>query len=705
MNDAEARRVRFVSEAGLSTQPSAPAPLVSGHEAGEARLVRHRTANEGRSATPCNIIFPQSAYQRIVTHLKHDTSREHGGFLLGYEYRDTETETPTVVIEDAVEGRFTEGTPVRLKFTIDTFRDLDQIIESRRCPGRYLQRIGWYHSHPNISIFLSHWDLDVCTIFDRRQFPIALVVDPVRDCGGFFARGKEGYQADRPQGFLEKCDVAPVPLVTWSNMILEDPESKQTGRGPTQRPRLDVQYQEPLPTLKAPRYQLLVTTCALLALAMSCLIAVSQFQMWRELRQLASTSTRSRLSPDHVTLKPGEQQRFVVLLNEHDANSEFQWSLDPADQEAGMISPDGVYSAPPSASAERTVAVKANGSDPNQWAAGSVTIVPGPNSFPEGEASVTVTPSSAGVGPHETVPFQGFLRGLEGSVKWNVQAGPGTISSTGVYLSPSSIAGKSSATIKATSTSDPKVSGTATVHLQAPDVEVTLKSKPDTTVGPGQKITISATVSGTKNRNVEWSYSPHVGTLQRGVYTAPSSINQQQAIDIKATSSAAPTQSASLQITLKPPASPGSDQSPSADKSSVTKNTATTSSVSEQSKGSTSQSVSTGSTSSASAGTDQSAVGAAVMVSVSPRSHELKPGDKLWFVAMVKGADDQSVTWSVDPADIGTITKDGHFTAAGVTTRVEGHVKATSKADPTKSATASVVILPPAANTPGSTPQ
>jgi hypothetical protein len=107
---------------------------------------------------------------------------------------------------------------VRLTFTEETWRKLDEVTDKYSELGRPLQRVGWYHSHPNISIFLSHYDLDVCTIFDRRRYPIALVVDPVKKRGGFFVRGRTGYTPDCVQGFYELHDNQPESVVQWSNM-------------------------------------------------------------------------------------------------------------------------------------------------------------------------------------------------------------------------------------------------------------------------------------------------------------------------------------------------------------------------------------------------------------------------------------------------------------------------------------------------------
>ncbi|MBZ5681010.1 MAG: Mov34/MPN/PAD-1 family protein [Acidobacteriia bacterium] len=188
-------------------------------------LTSHLCEKESRQTGDCLIVFPQSAYRQVVDHLSEDTSREHGGFLLGYETWSEEAHAPVVVVEHAIPAKHTSGTPVRLTFTKESWRDLDGVTDKLSKNGRVPTRVGWYHSHPNISIFLSHWDLDVCKEFDRRQYPIALVVDPVNRRGGFFVRGKSGYRPRTAQGFLELHDLQKDSVVDWTNMAHGEKES------------------------------------------------------------------------------------------------------------------------------------------------------------------------------------------------------------------------------------------------------------------------------------------------------------------------------------------------------------------------------------------------------------------------------------------------------------------------------------------------
>src|SRR5260370_27897692 len=201
-------------------------------------LTSHLCEKESRQTGDCLIVFPQSAYRQVVDHLSEDTSREHGGVLLGYETWSEEARTPVVVVEHAIPAKHTSGTPVRLTFTKESWRDLDGITDKLSQNGRVPTRVGWYHSHPNISIFLSHSDLDVCKDFDRRQHPLALVVDPINRRGGFFVRGKSGYRPRTAQGFLELHDLQKDSVVDWTNLARGEDESvvvsdRRAGGGPS----------------------------------------------------------------------------------------------------------------------------------------------------------------------------------------------------------------------------------------------------------------------------------------------------------------------------------------------------------------------------------------------------------------------------------------------------------------------------------------
>jgi hypothetical protein len=83
-----------------------------------------------------------------------------------------------------------------------------------------------------------------------------------------------------------------------------------------------------------------------------------------------------------------------------------------------------------------------------------------------------------------------------------------------------------------------------------------------------------------------------------------------------------------------------------------------------------------------------------VAVEVVPAAPQVAPGEVIAFAATVTGTANTAVSWNVQEASGGTVDATGHYTAppsAGVF-----HVTATSSADPTKQAAATVTVSVPA---------
>jgi proteasome lid subunit RPN8/RPN11 len=179
----------------------------------------HQCFEEKREPGDPNILCSHTVIQEILKHLKKDTSREHGGLLLGYETAFGSNDTPTVLVTHSLPARNTVGSSTHVTFGDASWEDFDEFRRKLDALGLNLQRVGWYHSHPNIPIFLSKYDLDVNKTFDGRKNPIALVIDPVNLRAGFFVRGKVGYRPCAPQGYWE-FRLPGESAETWTNMAV-----------------------------------------------------------------------------------------------------------------------------------------------------------------------------------------------------------------------------------------------------------------------------------------------------------------------------------------------------------------------------------------------------------------------------------------------------------------------------------------------------
>ncbi len=165
---------------------------------------------------------------------------------------------------------------------------------------------------------------------------------------------------------------------------------------------------------------------------------------------------------------------------------------------------------------------------------------------------------------------------------------------------------------------------------------ITVSVSPNSvTLQSGQSMRFAAKVTGTNNAGVTWS-AARGSISSSGLYTAPSETSQttSQTIDtVSATSVADPTKYATASVVI-------------------------------QSK-------------------------AGITVFVSPNAGTLQSGQSMQFAAKVTGTNNAGVTWS---AALGSISASGLYTAPTVAIQTTDTVSATSMADPTKYAAASVVI-------------
>jgi uncharacterized protein YjdB len=259
------------------------------------------------------------------------------------------------------------------------------------------------------------------------------------------------------------------------------------------------------------------------------------------------------------------------------------------------------------------------------------------------EISITLTPAIGSVEAGKSIQLQASVSGaLDTSVAWSLSPQMGTISDTGLYTAPASLSGTQIVEITATSRADDTKSATAQVTVQPAAVPVSITVNPlSATLSQGQTQQFTASVSGSANTSVTWKLSAALGTItSNGLYTAPSSISSAQSVTVTATSVADPSKSASAVITLNPPAVP-------------------------------------------------------VSVSVQPTAVSLSPGQTFQFTAQVTGSAITAVTWKLSAA-IGSISSAGLYTApASTAVKQVVSVIATSVADPTKSALATVTLNPP----------
>ena len=121
-----------------------------------------------------------------------EIDKEVAGILLGTRSADDQF----IRVSHIAIAQDEDSSPVHFKFTYSVWDDLiDQMETLSREAGTELLLVAWYHTHPNMSVFLSRYDLRTHRDFDR-PYQFALVLAPQRGTEqtsvGFFCNRDEG---------------------------------------------------------------------------------------------------------------------------------------------------------------------------------------------------------------------------------------------------------------------------------------------------------------------------------------------------------------------------------------------------------------------------------------------------------------------------------------------------------------------------------
>lgn len=163
-----------------------------------------------------SVFMTQPAYSRICVHSVSDMKNEVGGILVGQWCMDDENREPFIVVEHALPARYTRQGSVYLTFTQQSLVDIHDQIDANY-KGQKI--VGWYHTHPSMGVFLSHYDTWLHGNFFPEPWQVALVVEPVSAAGGFFIRQKSGIlDPTRYFGFYELDGNYGRSMVYWTNL-------------------------------------------------------------------------------------------------------------------------------------------------------------------------------------------------------------------------------------------------------------------------------------------------------------------------------------------------------------------------------------------------------------------------------------------------------------------------------------------------------
>jgi hypothetical protein len=193
-------------------------------------------------------------------------------------------------------------------------------------------------------------------------------------------------------------------------------------------------------------------------------------------RKSGSAQPSVQVSPGTVSLGEGGKQQFTATVS-NISNTAVTWSISPA---AGSISASGLYTAPANITSNQTVTVTATSvADGTASDSATVQLVP-PQAPAPIKVSISVPSSSVTAGGK--LQFTASVTGTTNTgVNWSLSPSTGTISTTGLYTAPASVA--SPVTINVTARSVANSTASATVQISVlPKVST---PSPNLVVDPG----------------------------------------------------------------------------------------------------------------------------------------------------------------------------------------------------------------------------
>ena len=362
-------------------------------------------------------------------------------------------------------------------------------------------------------------------------------------------------------------------------------------------------------------------------------------QEMRRLWALSMTPDSSPISmdigPNPTTLAPlGTLQLTARVMGS--TNTDVTWSIQEGTG-GGTVSSTGLYKAPSTPITYHVVAKSK--ADPSQTAIATIivsTTVPPVATPSPSNVTIKVSPLTRVTTLGATVQYAATVSGAtDTSVTWSILEGRsgGSIDAAGKYTAPV-VAGKYH--IVATSKADPAKSATASIDVSASTQWVAVNLTPATkTVNADTTLQFTATVSATLNKAVTWTIAEGAagGTISAsGLYTPAG----EGIFHVIATSVANPAKSDSSTITVTP----------------SLKN---------------------------------------IVVAISPETVAAARSTYVQFAATVTGNTNTAVTWTVqEGSTAGTVSTAGKYKAPA--TAGTYHVVATSKANPAKSAVATITV-------------
>lgn len=431
--------------------------------------------------------------------------------------------------------------------------------------------------------------------------------------------------------------------------------------------------------------------------------------------------TSIQIHPAAPTLHLHESLQFTATVT-GSADNGVTWSLS---EEAGSITPEGLYTAPDVAGTYQVVATSR--ADPSRRQTAAVTVIDLP---PPATVSIRLNPETAQLEVTQHLHLTAAVSGAaDAAVIWTIEEGDGGAvlpEEGGALYTPAKVG---TFHIVASSPADPSARAVATVTVNPspppPVGSVQVRIAPEKfTLRTGEQIRLAADVFGAADTAVAWTVQegPLGGSIgPEGVYTAPGRsgiyhINAASRADGSKSAQAIVTVVAPVMVTLSPSAAALGFGQQQTFQAAVTgsDNQEVDWAIQEGSAGGSIDAAADRATYTAPgtegifhlvatsrADRNRSAIAAVtvtpravISVEIQPKETSLSFGERQSFTATVRGDANQSVAWSIQGGG-GAISPEGVYTAPNA----EGvfQVVAQSTADPSRRAAATVTVRPPQA--------
>lgn len=207
--------------------PASPAPRLASLPLEKARHWISPFEGVGNDA-PISVFLTTNGCNQAMRHAASDLENEVGGVLVGKWCADPEATRQFIVITATIPARFTQQGSVFLTFTQDSLVDFHAKIDEQYPEDAI---VGWYHTHPRMGVFLSHYDAWLHDHFFPEPWQVALVMEPHSEVGGFFIRQEDGaLDPSQYYGFYELEDEPGESGLHWKNLQQELSEDKKKGK-------------------------------------------------------------------------------------------------------------------------------------------------------------------------------------------------------------------------------------------------------------------------------------------------------------------------------------------------------------------------------------------------------------------------------------------------------------------------------------------